>query len=570
MDVLTRRLLAAAVFILAAATLNASPAGSLEPDFSGWRQTETAHFVFIYEQRDAQSVSQLVSFAEEVYQEVTDFLGSHPSRVWVVVAGRVDLANGYTTPVPPHITLYLAPPSEPLIGLDASQYLRLLLAHELTHFVNFEYDQGLFEFLSTVFGPAVKDVNAAFLPTWFLEGIATNSETLFTDGGRGRNPFFEMEYRALARADRFFPLSQAAYSSYFPPPDRDWIGGYLFFNFLLDRFGKDIYVRIYREYTKFPLLGPWKAIERVTGKTAEAMYREMVQELKARYMSKPSIEEGRRISPNGVGDWFLPVVSDRGWFIYRRTLDETSAIVEHDPASGHEKILLSTPLTDSVSLTATREGNKLAFATYKVTGGDSGQIVASDVFSLGPRQWFGSTDHHGSPRVAAQAFPDGSRLLAVSAVGPCTRLVEIDPRDGSMKLLFSQTGAIVATPTFSPDGTSVAFSVSSGGTTSIRVLPFPCPEIAISPVDPLSDFNVERASAGSRSLVDGRLVSSVHRRRSYRLLISGRRDPCARFHRPGREAAADRLRRPRWGVVRRTRSGNDSCTQRGGPTGTRS
>ena len=152
--------------------------------------------MFIYEQRDGQAVSQLVSFAEEVYQEVADFLGSHPSRVWVVVAGRVDLANGYTTSVPPHITLYLAPPSEPLIGLDASQYLRLLLAHELTHFINFEYDQGLFEFLSTIFGPAARDVNAAFLPTWFLEGIATNSETLFTDGGRGRNPFFEMEYRA--------------------------------------------------------------------------------------------------------------------------------------------------------------------------------------------------------------------------------------------------------------------------------------------------------------------------------------------------------------------------------------
>ena len=307
MDALTRKLLALAVFLLAAAALDASPAGSLETDFSGWSRTETAHFVFIYEQRDAQSVSQLVSFAEEVYNDVADFLGSHPSRVWVVVAGRVDLANGYTTPVPPHITLYLAPPSEPLIGLDASQYLRLLLAHELTHFINFEYDQGLFEFLSTIFGPAVRDVNAAFLPTWFLEGIATNTETLFTDGGRGRNPFFEMEYRALVRADRFFPLSMAAYSSYFPPPDRDWIGGYLFFRFLLDNFGRDIYVRIYHEYAKFPLLGPWKAIERATGKTADAIYRDMVQELETRYMV-----EARQLRRAGashravVGDWFLP------------------------------------------------------------------------------------------------------------------------------------------------------------------------------------------------------------------------------------------------------------------------
>ena len=194
------------------------------------------------------------------------------------MAGRVDLANAYTDPIPPHITLYLAPPSEPLIGLEASQYLRLLLVHELTHFVNFEYEKGLFACLSSVFGPAVKDANAAFLPTWFLEGIATHTETLFTDGGRGRNPFFEMEYRAFVLSHGFFPLDQAAYSSYFPPADRDWIGGYLFFRYLFEHYGNDVYVRIHDEYVKFPLLGPWKAIERTTGRPAEAIYRDMVQE----------------------------------------------------------------------------------------------------------------------------------------------------------------------------------------------------------------------------------------------------------------------------------------------------
>ncbi len=476
-----------------AAPLGANPAGPLEPDFTGWKRTETAHFIFVFEPRDQAAVNELTSFAEDVYQDVTGFLGSHPARVWVIVAGRVDLANAYTDPIPPHITLYLAPPSEPLIGLEASRYLRLLLVHELTHFVNFEYDKGLFAFLSSLFGPEVKDANAAFFPTWFLEGIATNTETLFTDGGRGRNPFFEMEYRAFVLSNRFFPLSKAAYSSYFPPADRDWIGGYLFFRYLLDHYGSDIYVRIHDEYVKFPLLGPGKAIERVTAMPAEVIYRDMVQELEARSASRTPGDEGNHVMPEKIGDYFLPVTTSRGWYLYRSTLDDAPGIVSYDPATRHERVLLSTALTDSVSLTASADGERIVFSTFEATLGKSGEIVASDLFDLDPgtvavrRVTTGA--HAWQPRLS----PDGTRLLAVSGVGPCSRLVEVDRRDGSLRLLFSAKNAIVSTPAFSPDGSRVAFEVSVNNTASIRVLPLPSPERPISANDPLTDFNVDLA-----------------------------------------------------------------------------
>ena len=302
------------------------------------------------------------------------------------------------------------------------------------------------------------------LPTWFLEGIATHTETLFTDGGRGRNPFFEMEYRAFVLSHGFFPLSQAAYSSYFPPADRDWIGGYLFFRYLFDHYGNDIYVRIHDEYVKFPLLGPWKAIERTTGRPAEAMYRDMVQELEARYASQTPVDEGNRVMPERIGDYFLPVTTSRGWYLYRSTLDEAPAIVRYDPSTRRERLLLSTPLTDSVSLTASADGARIVFSTYEATLGKSGQIVASDLFELGPgdRQVRRVTTgaHAWQPRLS----PDGTRLLAVSAIGPCSRLVEVDQRDGSLHLLFSARDAIVSTPSFSPDGSRVAFEVAVHGT----------------------------------------------------------------------------------------------------------
>ena len=252
--------------------------------------------------------------------------------------------------------------------------------------------------------PAVKDANAAFFPTWFLEGIATHTETLFTDGGRGRNPFFELEYRAFALSHRFFPLSQAAYSSDFPPADRDWIGGYLFFRYLFDKYGRDIYARIHDEYAKFPLLGPWKAIERATGKAAGALYQDMVNELEARYRSPSPVEEGRHVIPDRIGDSFLPLTTSRGWYLYRSTLDQAPAIVSYDPSTKRERLLLATPLTDSSSLTASADGERIVFSTFDATLGRSGQIVVSDLFDLAARTGKVRPTHHGRTRLAAEAL----------------------------------------------------------------------------------------------------------------------------------------------------------------------
>ena len=65
MAALRRAVLTAGAMLLTGIPLWSSPTGPLEPDFKGWQRTETAHFVFVFEPRDSQAVSQLVSFAEE-------------------------------------------------------------------------------------------------------------------------------------------------------------------------------------------------------------------------------------------------------------------------------------------------------------------------------------------------------------------------------------------------------------------------------------------------------------------------------------------------------------------------
>jgi hypothetical protein len=458
------------IFLLAAAFLRASPAGALEPDFSGWKQVRTEHFVFIHEERDREAVEELVSFAEDVYDDVTLFLDSRPREVWVVVRGRIDEANGYTSTNPPHIVLYLAPPSEPLIGLDASSYLRLLLVHELTHYVNFQYDRGVLSVLASLFGPGVKGAESFLYGFAMMEGVATEAETRFTDGGRGRNPFFELGPRALAFEHAFFSLRQVSYGSSYPPLDRVWVGGYLLVHHLFDHYGPDVMRRIRAAYAAAPLGGPWAAIRQATGKDAAEIFQDLVRELELRYRPAAEVPDGRLVSPAIIGNYFLPVVTDRGWYVYRRTLDQPGAIILFDPATRAERVLLPTGLSDASSLTASGNGEKVVFAATEETVGKSGPILVADLFALEPGSSTARRITTGAHLWQPRLSPDGSRLIAVEAVGSRSRLVNVDQRTGELATLFSVEGTIICTPVFSPDGSKLAFDMHARGVHAIWIL----------------------------------------------------------------------------------------------------
>jgi Tol biopolymer transport system component len=465
-----------------------------EPDFSGWSQVRTEHFIFVYEPRDKEAVRELLSFAEEAYAEVTLFLETTPREIWVVVRGRVDAANGYTTSSPPHIVLYLAPPSEPLIGLDASSYLRLLFVHELTHYVNFQYDRGALSLGENLFGPGIKNVEAVFYGYAMMEGIATETETLFTDGGRGRNPFFELEPRALALEHSFFSLRHVSFGSSFPPYDRVWLGGYLFVHYLLQQYGPDVIRKVHAAYAASPLLGPWAAVRRVTGHDASEVFAGMIRDLEARYSATATLTPGRQVSPSGIGDYFLPVAAEPGWYLYRSTQEKPGAIVRWDPQTGKERILLTTGLSDASSLTASKDGSQIVFATTDQTVGKSGTLLLSDLFTLDPITGTVRRITTGAHLWQPRFSPDGSTLIAVQAEGDHTRLVRVDRASGKVTVLYARAGATVCTPAFSPDGARIALGVQAGGRNDIVLLALPLPEAAPGPDGQPINVNVASAT----------------------------------------------------------------------------
>lgn len=467
-----------------------------------WLHVETEHFTFIYRERHQYAVGELVVYAEDVYDEVTAFLESTPERVPVVLYGETDLANGYYSPAPPqHIGLYLPQPTLPFLGARTESWLRSLLVHELTHFVQANYEHGLFYTIGTVFGRTLTGLSLGLVPTWHTEGLAVNTETIFSSGGRGRDPFFEMTWKAPVVEDRLFSLNQAGYDSHLAPRGRYYTAGYFIWEYLLEEYGREYVVELSDAIARFPLLGIWGPIRRTSGARMREIYGRIEADLIRRYADDARKPSDPRVTPEVRSDYYLPTQTEGGLYVYRTRPDRVPGIVRFDPDTGVEEHVLRMRLTDEASWSVTADGRTIAFATVEAdsTFPDE-QAIDSDLYLLSvdtgaiTRLTGGGGFHQ--PAIA----PDGSFLVAIERHEGYQRLVRFDlsgaPRPGTgesatpgghvtqaSRVLVAADRARFYTPEVSPDGRKVVVAANQEGrqqlmlvdadTGSHRLLPHP-------------------------------------------------------------------------------------------------
>ena len=438
--------------------------------YIGWKQTETVHFEIIYEEISVDSVIEILNFCEDVYKSVTTFFDSYPEKITIVVHDRIDSANGSYHPAPPHINMYVSRPSTPEHGAEVDNWLRFLLIHELTHFVNMTIEKGLFYQLSRVLGESISSIPGGLMPGWAIEGIAVKLESDFTDGGRGNNPFFEMYSKALIMENKLFSWRQAAYSSYHPPNSRIYVAGYILNDYLAREYGNDVFVRIYKDYLNFPLIGFNYYVKKITGDSISKIFENMELELKEKHSNINSIPN-KLFSPDIESNYYLPENSKAGWIVYRDSEDKEPALILMDPASRKETILVKTRLSDYTSFSVSADGNLVFFTSFDIDGNHpAGLRVISNLYLFertnGKIKKITNNGHIKQPAIS----PNGERLIAVQKADQNTRLVEIDIETGDIKILFEQAGSSVFNPDFSSDGKQIVFTLQDFTGSNIFIL----------------------------------------------------------------------------------------------------
>lgn len=166
-----------------------------DPASLKWEKITTEHFIFIYPVTYRSEASRASILYEKAYSLLRGTMNEPPLKRFPVIIHNYSVeSNGYVAWAPRRMELFPLPPQDNL-PMDHHQQLAL---HELTHVLQMQALSGsLSKPLSLVFGQQYPGALAVYTPSWYLEGDAVVSESVYSLSGRGRAPAFEKQLKAM-------------------------------------------------------------------------------------------------------------------------------------------------------------------------------------------------------------------------------------------------------------------------------------------------------------------------------------------------------------------------------------
>ena len=346
--------------------------------FAGWKSAETRHFRFIYEDASKAQAAAFAKIADAAWNNVSEIYGTPPDKSDVIVTGRTDTINAFADSIRYEMGFYTNPPLSPEFGYREEWY-KLFFTHELVHIANFSFE-GKNNLPASIFGPALNAFDSVAIADWYKEGLTTVLETELTDGGRGRSPFFELQYKALTLDNAFLEYDEIGNETR-APKGQIYIIGYILARSIADRFGIGALASIERNRTGGRDFED--SVKLVTGHSCEELFRDARISLAKKYAGERTISEGKTISPRTGGTYYYQpaLVDARGIVTLRDRGTEDTAAVRFDPSTGEETILFSGFFSDQTALAASESGSIVASMITKRYDRAPGYSATSDLYS---------------------------------------------------------------------------------------------------------------------------------------------------------------------------------------------
>lgn len=249
--------------------------GGQNPPSVKFNQINTAHFQIIYPTPLEDEAQRMANVLESIIVEVAKSLGKPPRPISIILQNQGVESNGFVQTAPRRSEFYTIPAQE----FDAQDWLNGLAVHELRHIVQFDklaphLNAPLFEELKlSLFG-----IN---LPSWFFEGDAVAIETLLSPAGRGRQPSFEMVFRANLLSGRKYSYSKNYIGSY-----KDFTPGYYTLGYFMTTkirrdMGDSILDKSLKRISNLPIrpFGFSSALKKFGGYGTHQLYKKTTEEI---------------------------------------------------------------------------------------------------------------------------------------------------------------------------------------------------------------------------------------------------------------------------------------------------
>ena len=436
--------------------------------FKGWKQAETTHFRFIYEAASEPAAKKYAEFADEAWEKIARIYSMPQEKTDVYVFSRMNIVNAYTMFSPPEIVMFDSPIIYNHFGFR-DDWMKLFFTHELIHIANITFEDKDY-ILTKVFGESFRGMDYSSIPGWALEGLTTVLETELTNGGRGRSPYFELEFKAPTLDNALIPYRLIG-TEQEPPSGQIYIMGYLIMRSIADRNGIQALADIERNRTDGR---SWEeSVKLVTGKTPQDIYREVKIALEKKYADERKIPEGKIISPNAMNTYYgnpSIIFDDGSMIVIKQSPGSTAAAILLDPSQKDgsryydqkdfvpkETILFKANFPDARALTA--DENKNLYFSAAATRNDRNPGTENQ-FNLykwnesdGITQLTKDTSSYYQPVVSR----NGKVLVAVEQSGLKMRIVQIDLESGEKSVVLEDERYSFIQPALNEDGSQLAF-----------------------------------------------------------------------------------------------------------------
>lgn len=431
-------------------------------------QSSSDHFQFIFQAEDSEAVGHLFSFADQVYEQLSELFGYQPQKkISVVVSGETAFANGSYTPLPPLLTLFTAASATRSIGARNVDYLKTLFVHELSHYFHLNTPVGLSHWATKVFGPATSAINTPFMPGWWVEGVALYTESQYSQGGRRDDLHFSLKHTAPLLTQESWSLAQGSYQGPKEPTGRIYSTGHVMLEHLVSTYGAEKISAITSRFQKFPFFGLTPAFKRELGQSPKELYQAALAE---RSRSLPAeIIEGEVFSPQNGVSYYLPHSTTKGYLGYAQGPSFGSAIVHYDFSTGDVALAKRLQISDVLSFATSYDGKTWLLAHLWQNPLERNWLAVSysDLYLYHVDEQSYQRLTHGQRLFQGAISRDGTKAVALEQIESRFRLVQVLP---SWQILFDESELSLYEPTFHPTGDAVVAVATKAGRSALVMI----------------------------------------------------------------------------------------------------
>lgn len=405
-----------------------------------WRQIQTERFRVIFPARYEAKARETLTILELEYDDIQQLVGGDLRDFPVILNPENDRSNGFVSPINFRSEIEIAPFLGKALNPRSGNWLESVVPHELVHALHFSVNTPSIVSPLGLFAPDLRRSIHAAAAFGFIEGIAVEHEThnTLTDPGRGNYPYFNNQFRAMQGADDPWSMSQLVQTTtYTPPFNRHYIGGYKFVNWLQENEGDEAMKDAIRRHYQLPFFGFGFALRRTTGKWPGRLYREFMEEQDRNHRALiEGVEEDTDINSGEISFNATcrranrPVwISETELLFFGRSCNRPAGFYIHDLESRQTSFFHEVSITGDNHYSLSPDGTSLIYSRFHTSPMYDNSFLA-DLHSVSLENRSHRRITRGQRVVAPGHW--NNQILAAQTDGQTRSLVVIEPQSGDI------------------------------------------------------------------------------------------------------------------------------------------